>query len=198
MKNKTNIEYRTLAIDNFNAENNKIVGYAAIFEDESTNLGNFHEVIKRNAITDDVIKKSDIFACIDHDRSKVLARSRLGLGSLNLSIDERGLKYEFTLPNTPAGNELKSYLERGEITSSSFAFTVEKENWAKNGDTYMRSIEKVDRIYDVSPVFEPAYASTDVALRNLNDLKNKEIEEQNKKIDTLNKIKRLKIKNMIP
>jgi phage head maturation protease len=48
----------------------------------------------------EVVNRSDIFALLDHDRSRPLARRRCGKGSLDISIDERGLKYRFELANT--------------------------------------------------------------------------------------------------
>jgi HK97 family phage prohead protease len=180
MKNEK-IEKRTLSIENYDAEKGIIEGYAAVFDTPSTDLG-FTEIIEPNAITDDTIKTSDVFAVIDHDRSKgVLARSRFGEGSLNLILDNKGLKYEFTLPDTNVGKELRSYLDRGEITASSFAFTVKEDEWTNNNGNYQRVVKLVDQIFDVSPVFEPAYQGTEVAIRSLESMKTKELEQQKEK-----------------
>ena len=101
-------------------------------------------------------------------------------GSLKLEIDERGLVYEFEAPKTPLGDELLSYLERGEITESSFAFNVSKDEWRKSDDgEYLSSINQIERLFDVSPVFTPAYDSTyvSVAKRSLEDFKAAEVKE---------------------
>jgi HK97 family phage prohead protease len=178
---KEKLEYREAQIENYDAESGIVEGYAVVFDKYSTNISDFSEIISRDAISQKTIKDSDIFAVIDHDRSKgILARSKNGKGSLTLSIDEKGLKYSFQLPNSAIGQELRSYLERGEITTSSFAFTVSKESWAKTNDNkYIRTIEQIDRIYDVSPVFNAAYADTKVALRSLDELKQSEIDALN-------------------
>jgi HK97 family phage prohead protease len=177
---KEKIEIRNNSGSNYNAEAGIVEGYAAVFESESAPLGyggDFKEIIKRSAITQDTINKSDVFATLDHDRQRgILARSRYGKGSLQLEVDEHGLKYKFTLANTQIANELRSYLERGEIDGSSFAFTVSKEEWVNTGDTYVRHIHEIDGIYDVSAVFSPAYAKTDVAMRSLDEIKKREIE----------------------
>jgi phage head maturation protease len=46
----------------------------------------------------------------------------------------------------------------------SFAFTVAREKWDHTQN--LRTIVEVDRLIDVSPVIEPAYAGTDLALRS--------------------------------
>lgn len=148
-------------------ENSRTVeGYALVFNSLSKNLGGFREEILPEAI-DGVIEQSDIMALLNHDNSRgILARSRFGKGSLTLEVDETGLKYRFEAPKTALGDELLEYLHRGDITSSSFAFSVETDSWDKQADgDYIRTIKKFNRLYDVSPVFEPAYAQTSVCAR---------------------------------
>jgi HK97 family phage prohead protease len=148
-------------------ENSRTVeGYALVFNSLSKDLGGFYERILPESI-DDVIEQSDIMALLNHDNSRgILARSRFGKGSLTLEVDETGLKYRFDAPKTALGDELLEYLNRGDITSSSFAFAVDSDVWDKQADgSYIRTIKKFARLYDVSPVFEPAYAQTTVCAR---------------------------------
>ena len=64
------------------------------------------------------------------------------------------------------GDELIESLKRGDISQSSFAFSIEKDNWEETEPgKYVRTIVKFRRIYDVSPVYYPAYEDTSVALR---------------------------------
>jgi HK97 family phage prohead protease len=150
-------------------------GYAIVFNTLSRNLGGFYERIEPGA-TDGVIEASDIMALLNHDNSRgILARSRFGVCSLTLSADEKGLKYSFSAPKTALGDECLEMLRRGDITQSSFAFTVAEDSWAKQEDgTYIRTIKKFDRLYDVSPVYEPAYFGTDVKCRSFEDFKAEE------------------------
>lgn len=150
-------------------------GYALLFNSTSRNLGGFVERIEPQAI-DGVIEQSDIMAVLNHDSSRgILARSRFGVGSLTLSVDEKGLRYTFSAPKTALGDECLEYLRRGDITQSSFAFTVAEDSWAKQEDgSYIRTIKKFDRLFDVSPVFEPAYFGTDVKCRSFEDFKAEE------------------------
>ena len=59
----------------------------------------------------------------------VLARSKFGNGSLELTIDDTGLRYKFDAPNTQLGDELLEGIRRGDISTSSFAFKVEEDKW---------------------------------------------------------------------
>lgn len=178
-----NIQYRNFNIeyrfdDTSNPDSRTVEGYGSVFETPSADLG-FIETISRSAITEDTIKNSDVFAMLNHDTDKILARSRYGEGSLELSLDEKGLHYRFEAPKTNLGDELLEHLNRREITSSSFAFTVAEDIWEKRDGQIYRTITKIDRIYDVSPVFEPAYPAAECHHRNLPS----EYEEELKKLE---------------
>lgn len=188
-KNRNNLEIRAISND-VQVDSRNITGYAVVFESVSEDLG-FRERIMKGAITDDTIKKSDVFCLLNHDPSKVLARSKNGEGSLKLEIDEQGLKYSFTAPNTDLGEELLEHLQRGEIDSSSFAFTVSldegSEKWYTVEGVQYRDIYRIEALYDVSPVYQPAYQETTVSkraldklnqLREMQDEKEKEVQEE--------------------
>ena len=147
-------------------EGRRIVeGYALVFDTPSTGLRDFHEVIHRGAL-DGVLEQSDVFALLDHNQSRgVLARSNKGTGSLTLSIDERGLKYSFEVPDTALGAEVYQGVQRGDIAGSSFSFTVKKDRWERGGDgVVLRHIDEIAMLYDVSPVYRPAYDATSVSV----------------------------------
>lgn len=142
-----------------------VEGYALLFDTPSDGLS-FTEIIERNAL-DGVIAKSNVFALLNHDSERgILARSKNGEGTLTLTVDDKGLKYRFEAPHTALGDELLEYLRRGEISESSFAFTVAKETWDYRDDgSWKRTIHQIDRLFDVSPVFDAAYSATSVCLR---------------------------------
>ena len=156
-------------------DNNRIEGVAVVFEQWSEDLGGFREKIARGAL-DGVIERSDVFALLDHDRRKgILGRCKYGdQRSLNLEVQDDGLHFALNLPSTPVGEETRSGLERGEIDGSSFAFTVLEDQWERVGDEYRRTITKIDELYDVSPVYSPAYSQTTCDLRGLDALKAEE------------------------
>ena len=155
-------------------ESRHVEGYALLFNTDSRPMwgGDLIERIAPTAL-DGVLERSDVLCLMNHDESRgVLARWRMGEGSLSLTVDEKGLRYAFDAPKTALGDELIEALKRGDIAESSFAFTVEKDNWErKENGTYVRTIVQIDKLYDVSPVYYPAYEDTSVALRSLNDHK---------------------------
>lgn len=163
-----NLERRSFDIEFREAESRKVEGYASVFNSRSKDLGGFTEIIDPAAFNG-VIERSDVLALLNHDQDRgVLARSRKGVGSLTLTVDERGLHYSFDAPNTALGNELVEGLKRGDISTSSFAFTVAGEKWTKEEDgSYLRTITQIDKLFDVSPVYNEAYEDTSVALRSL-------------------------------
>ena len=152
-------------------ESRLVEGYALLFNTESKDLGGFTEIIEPNALNG-VIERSDVFCLLNHkDDRGILARSKNGSGSLILAVDDTGLKYLFEAPNTSLGDELLEYLKRGDITGSSFAFTVNTDVWENKGTSYLRRIKSFDLLFDVSPVFNPAYEETSVAKRNMESIK---------------------------
>ena len=191
MRKDNNIEVRAIrSTPVVNPDSRTVEGYAVVFNSQSEDLG-FYETINPSAITEEVLKRSDVFCLFNHDQDKVLARSKYGEGSLKLEIDERGLKYSFTAPNTDLGEELLEHLQRGEIDSSSFAFTVSldegSEKWYTVEGVQYRDIYKIENLYDVSPVYQPAYQETTVSkrtldklnqLREMQDEKEKEVQEE--------------------
>ena len=164
-----------------------VSGYAVIFDTWSNDLG-FYEKILSGAISEETIKRSDVICKLNHDDQKVLARSKYGEGSLILEVDEKGLKYTFEAPKTQYGDELLEYLRRGDITGSSFAFTIEEDEFSyqwpfdKDADPVLcREVIKVDKLFDVSPVFSPAYEKTSVA----NKRKLEEVELKSNEINAI-------------
>ena len=194
------IEYRSFRIEARESGSRTVSGYGSVFNSQSEDLG-FIETIDPNAITDETIKRSDVFATLNHDMDKILARCKYGSGSLELKCDDKGLYYRFDAPNTDLGDELLEYLNRGEIDSSSFAFTVKRDEW-KNGDDgkHYRRILEIDQIFDVSPVFCPAYLEASCQKRNkpsdyadkINKLEKRDMDNKEKLNQLEEEIKKLK------
>lgn len=163
---------------NTSTDNRHIEGYAIVFNSLSNDLGGFREIIEQGAITDELIKNSDILCLMNHDIKRgVLARSYQGRGSLKLEIDEHGLHYSFEAPKTALGDEVLEGIRRGDISKCSFAFVCGEDNWTKdeNGE-YIRHVKKIKNLYDVSLVYHPAYDETEVKAdtRGLDELKAQE------------------------
>lgn len=171
------------AAEDEQAPSRKVRGYAAVFGKESENLGGqkyqFREIIEQGAF-DDVLM-DDVRALVNHDPNMILARSKAGNGSLTIGTDDTGLFYEFEAPDTRAGNDLLESIRRGDIDQSSFSFSVNDEGqaWEKKQDgdgpvMMTRTIKRVSRLYDVSPVTYPAYPDATVAIRSLEQFRQSE------------------------
>ena len=162
-------------------ESRHVEGYAILFDVDSNPMcgGDFTERIASGAL-DGVLERSDVLCLMNHDESRgVLARWRRGEGSLSLEVDGRGLRYSFDAPATALGDELLESLRRGDITQSSFCFTVEKDLWeADRSGHYTRTITRIRDLYDVSPVYFPAYEDTTVALRSIDGLREEREREE--------------------
>ena len=172
MKPKTNdIERRYTSIPvgyKDDGETRKIGGYAAVFNKLSEDLGGFREKIDPRAF-DDVLD-NDVRAYFNHDRNKILARVKSG--TLSIGVDEKGLHYELIPGNQTYSKDLQESMDRGDVDQSSFAFIVLDDHWEESDEHgYIRTVLKAKRLFDVSPVSEPAYPDATVGLRRLEQFK---------------------------
>lgn len=182
MKTK-NLEIRQLT-QVTKAEDNIIEGYAVKFGTESRDLGGFIETVSRDAF--DGVDLSDVRMFMQHDSSKLLART--ASGTLELNIDDVGLHFRAHLPNTTLGNDAFEMIKRGDLNQCSFGFTVRKDSWTKGNDIMYRSIDKVGQLFEISLVAIPAYNDTDVtvATRSLEEVQNElRVKELNLELDLL-------------
>ena len=144
-----------------------IVGYASVFYDGTPETeyqlwDGYVERIMPGAF-DRAIREDDVRGLFNHDPDHLLGRTLAE--TLRLSVDQRGLRYEIEPPDTQLGRDLVASIERGDLTGSSFAFTVTDEVWRVVEEVHIREIEGV-RLYDVGPVTYPAYEATTTGLRS--------------------------------
>ena len=141
-----------------------IVGYAAVYNRLSLDLGGFKEEILPGAFDRILAKRGkDVVALFNHDSNIVLGRS--SSGTLELSSDSKGLRYVVTPPVSRA--DVLELIQRRDVRGSSFAFTVGKDGEAfRTGEDgkAVRQIREVSGLYDVGPVLVPAYPSTSAAV----------------------------------
>lgn len=163
---KGNIERRTFKVEiraASDANSRTVEGYGAVFASESEELWGFFEVIEPTAF--DEADMDDVRALFNHDPSKILGRT--SAGTLSLSIDDKGLRYSFEMPETTTGNDLLVSMKRGDINQSSFAFTIREDSWEDMPDgRTLRHIRKIGKVYDVSPVTYPAYVAASATARS--------------------------------
>lgn len=145
----------------------KIVGYAARFEELSNDLGYFIEKIRKGAFID-VLDRDDVRALFNHDPNFVLGR--ISAGTLRLFEDDEGLRYEIKPPKAQWAQDLILSIERGDIRESSFGFWSGKEEWNEETDPPIRTIIKVQRLFDVGPVTFAAYPTASTAVRSAQEV----------------------------
>jgi len=164
-----NVELRTAEVRAAGDDSLVIEGYAANFE-QRTDLGYFKEEIARGAFDD--VMEDDVRLLLNHEGAPM---ARTTNGTLELSIDDTGLKYRAALADTQDGRDLYKLIKRGDITQSSFAFTIAEQEWSEDRST--RTVTKMARLLDVSPVTYPAYPTTTVAARQMAEVKPEPVEE---------------------
>ena len=141
----------------------RIIGYAAVFNERVKLWGNLWEEVAPGAFTN-AIPRDDVRALINHDPNLLLGRTKAG--TLTLSEDAHGLKYEIISPDTTYAKDLQVSLKRKDINQSSFGFNIEKYSERKDEKTGERTITLQEvRLFDVSPVTFPAYPGTEAHVR---------------------------------
>ena len=162
-------ETRTAALLATNSEESRSVeGYAAVFDEqaliwESPFSGTkYFEVIDKRAF--EGADLSDVVFKYNHgDEAMTLARTRNK--TLQLTVDERGLKIHADIADTSAGRDVYELIRRKDIDKMSFKFTVEKDSmeYDEKAKTAIRRILKFDKIFDVAAVEFPAYDGTEIS-----------------------------------
>jgi Escherichia/Staphylococcus phage prohead protease len=149
----------------------RIIGYAAKYynaADPGTEYELFHwgdfTAVERliSGCFDRAIREDDVRALFNHDIDNVLGRN--ASGTLRLSSDSIGLRYEIDPPDATYARNLAACLERGDISGSSFSFDYREKSIIEQNlpDGKARDIIEVRdvKLYDVGPVTFPAYTST--------------------------------------
>lgn len=161
---RTEREYRKA--EAFEAKDEMIVeGYASTFEPYvmySDGDVDYSERIDPHAF--DEADMSDVIMQYDHE-GRVYARQ--SNGTLELSVDDHGLKIRADLSKTEGARKLYEDIREGMVTQMSFAFTVREDAYDKS--TRTRNILKINRLYDVSAVSIPANPGTEISARSYFD-----------------------------
>lgn len=153
------IERRASPVE-LRAAGRRLEGYAATF-DTPARIGGFTETIARGAFSASLAQREDVLALVDHDASRVLARTRSG--TLTLAEDGHGLAFSLDVPETQAGRDVLALAERGDLGGMSFGFRVPKGGECWQGRT--RELRQVDLV-EISVVSAwPAYEGTSIDAR---------------------------------
>ncbi len=146
----------------------KIVGYAARFNSLSENLGGFKEKIDSKAF-DKALSRCDVRGLVNHNADLLMGRT--SSGTMKLETDGDGLQYEIEPPDSDLAKHYIAAIERGDMSGSSFSFTVDDDGDEWDDDSEegipIRTVRSVRDLFDVGPVTYPAYLDTTVASRSL-------------------------------
>jgi len=163
------------------ATGKKVVrGWAAVYNSWSNDLGGFVERIAPGFFDKVLSASMDVRALFNHDPNYVLARTVSG--TLRIGTDAKGLWYEYDDPDTTFSRDLLTLMQRGDISQSSFAFSLADngDKWEKQNGQWTRTLLEASGLYDVSPVTYPAYEDTTVAMRSMQTAEKVNPEEQRK------------------
>lgn len=156
----------------------EIGGIAAVIN-SVTDLGYFEEVIERGAFDNALNKEYDIRCLFNHEAELILGRTKAN--TCNVFVNGDGnLEYTW-IPDyeNPTHMSVVRSIMRGDITQSSFAFTIKEQKWSestKYGSMGKRTITMIEDLYDVSPVTYPAYQDTEADARSIVALRDQEQE----------------------
>lgn len=168
--------YRNFNVELRSEENTRTVrGYAVIFDSWSRDLGGFQELIRSGSINQDLLNHSNVIMNTNHNNEQMLARWIEGNGTLKLSLDDKGLAFEFESPQTERGNELLWNIRNGNLYECSFCFSLPNnktcERWYRDeAGNLKREINEIGGLYDCSIVNTAAYPATSVANRENIDI----------------------------
>ena len=166
------MELRAIKSDEMraNGEEDPVVeGYGILYDSEIELFPKFFEKIGRGAFTKSLNKREVIKSYFNHDSDKVLSTTGSD-PALTLREDERGVFFSSPIPPTSYGNDLKINLKRKNVAGSSFAFTVDKQDWEErkeDGSIHRTILEGT--IYEIGPVTDPAYVQTGATLKSTKD-----------------------------
>jgi len=182
------IETRRLTVNEFEVRQGpagdgmSFSGYAAVFNSDSEPLP-FIERIMPGAFRKSLKSRNNIRMYLNHDSSMLLATSRAK--TLRLEEDQRGLKVEADLPDTTIGRDLSTLIQRGDVDSMSFGFSVPPKGDSWSDDGSVRELKEV-RLYEVSVVTGfPAYQATSASVRSLDMLAERTAADVDKLADAI-------------
>ena len=140
----------------------RLYGYAALWNRLSVPLGNFREKINPGAFAKTLSEvragNHQVLAYLEHDHRLLLGRTGV---NLELLEDDKGLRFELTLPATSVANDAAELVRRRVLSGMSFGFTNVSDSWGRGNGDPVRTLREV-LLLEVSVVGSPAYPATGV------------------------------------
>ena len=180
----------------------KELGGIAAVVNSVTDLGYFEEVIAPGAFDYALQKDYDIRCLFNHESELILGRTKAN--TCKVFVNAQGnLEYTW-VPDyeNPTHVSVVRSIMRGDITQSSFAFTIREQTWTeseKYGTMGKRVVNVIEDLFDVSPVTYPAYEETEADARSILKMRDEEREisdaEQSKADADIIKLIAIRYKN---
>ena len=170
---KAGTQYRNLVLEIRDSDDGEMIveGYATTFNQPYQLYADGNMVINEqiDARAFDEAQLSDVIFQYNHT-GRVFARTRNN--TLEITPDEKGLFIHADLSGTEEGRKLYEEIKGGYTDRMSFGFTVAEDRTDKTGEdprTYLRTITKIGRLFDVSAVSIPANDFTEISARSYVD-----------------------------
>lgn len=188
---KNDREYRDIELREFELKDEDYIveGYAALFdkpyvlwEDED---GTYYEDISSRAFEN--ADMSDVIFLYNHEG---MVYARLSNNTLELNIDDVGIKVRADLSSTQASRDMYEAIKTGLVTKMSWAFTIREDDYDRKTKT--RTVKDVKKVYDVSAVSIPANPDTSISARSFID--GVIAKEEAERLERQKKIQRLELK----
>lgn len=173
-----NREYRNFEIKTRNASEEKeldyiVEGYASTFDRYL--LWDDGEIIIYEEIAREAFEECDFSDCVFRIDHSGPVYARVSAGTVKIDVDDNGLHNINDLSKTEAARKIFEEIRAGNYPQMSFAFSVSEDHYDK--ETHTRIIDRINKVYDISPVTWPANPNTSLSARS-RDLINGVIEEE--------------------
>ena len=148
-----------------------VEGVGIVYDKEVEIWQGFFEKIRSGALSDSLKDGSVKKSFFNHNPSFVLSTTESD-PVLELKDESDGLRFKSPIPDTTYGNDLRENLKRKNVRGASFSFDVDKEGEIITVDekgNWHREITKAT-LYEVGPVTNPAYESTELNLRSVENI----------------------------
>ncbi|MCF1784077.1 phage major capsid protein [Lactobacillus mulieris] len=151
-----NLQLASLTTRDAENGSHKITGYGMLFNQPSVPMP-FIEYIKPEAL--DGLDLSSVMLLRSHDFDQILAR--VDSGTLSVRVDDKGLYFEATMPDTTLGNDTLADIKAGNIKGCSIGFNIGDDDWSRDdsGQT-IHQINEISHLNEISLTPIPAYQQT--------------------------------------
>lgn len=149
----------------------QIQGYAARWNQPSNPMP-FVEYMDPHCLDD--VDLSQVQLLYAHNYDNILARA--DSGGLQLKVDDKGLFFSATLPDTTLGRDTYQNILSGNLKGCSFGFMIADDEWSTDDNgTTIHLIKSIGIVREISITGIPAYSETSVNVtRSLDDYLKKE------------------------